>query len=90
MRREFFEGEVSAETHHAFARPDVHDVLVEFGYWLHEFDSDFATYVRRGGKDYVETCRSDGTWRHVVPGEGETSGRGGESLEKDLRKRESA
>lgn len=86
MRREFFDG-VSAETHHAFARADVHQVLAKFGYWLHEFDSDFATYVRRGGKDYIETCRSDGTWRHVVPDEGETSGQGGGSLEKDLRNR---
>jgi hypothetical protein len=79
-RREFFEGNVSPETHHAFARPDVHEVLAEFGYWLNDFDSDFSTYVRRGAKDFVETCRVDGSWRHVVPGKPETNGRGGESL----------
>lgn len=85
-RREFFKGDVSPETHHAFALPDVHAVLTEFGYWLNDFDSDFSTYVKRGGTDYVETCRVDGTWRHVVPGEGETSGRGGETLRKHFLK----
>jgi hypothetical protein len=79
-RREYFEGDVSPQTHHAFARPDVHEVLSDFGYWLNDFDSDFSTYVKRGGKDYLVTCRLDGTWRHVIPDEAEAEGRGGESL----------
>jgi hypothetical protein len=83
-RREFFEGDITPQTHHAFARPDVHEVLSEFGYWLNDFDSDFATYVRRGGKDFIETCRVDGSWRHVVPGETEANGLGGESLRAHL------
>lgn len=90
MRREFFEGEVTAGSHHAFARPDIHRVLAESGYWLSDFDSDFATYVRRGGKDFVETCRTDGTWRHVVPDEDETNGQGSESLKKHLGEKASA
>ncbi len=85
VRRELFEGDVRPETHHGFARPDVHEALAEFGYWLNDFDSDFATYVRRGGKDYVETCRTDGTWRHVVPGQPDAEGEGGESLRKELK-----
>lgn len=84
VRREFFEGEVRPDTHHAFARPDVHEVLAEFGYWLNEFDSDFSTYVRRGGRDFIETCRTDGSWRHVAPGRQEAGGRGGESLRQHL------
>jgi hypothetical protein len=84
MRREFFEGEVTAETHHGFASPDLHEVLSEFDYWLHEFDSDFATYVRRGGEDFIETCRVDDSWRHVSPGRPEEEGRGGESLKAHL------
>lgn len=86
MRREFFEGEVTAETHHAFAPPEVHRVLTEFGYWLNEFDSDFATYVRRGGRDFVETSRVDGSWRHVSPGQPESEGRGAASLRTHLAK----
>ncbi len=89
LRRECFDLDVTPETHHAFARPDVHEVLAEFGYWLNEFDSDFSTYVRRGGRDYIETCRADGAWRHIVPGEPEANGQGGESLRAHLRKRES-
>jgi hypothetical protein len=79
LRREYFGEDVAPESHHAFARPDVHGVLSEFGYWLNEFDGTFSTYIRRGGQDYVETCRLDGSWRHVQ-GEKETTGRGGESL----------
>jgi hypothetical protein len=89
LRREYFDLEIMPETHHAFARPDVHEVLAEFGYWLNEFDSDFSTYVRRDGQDYIETCRVDGAWRHVLPGEPEANGQGGESLRAHLRKRES-
>jgi hypothetical protein len=88
-RREYFEGDVIPETHHAFARPDVHEVLSDFGYWLNDFDSDFSTYVKRGGKDFIETCRLDGSWRHVVPGEGETNRRGGEDLRTHFLKEES-
>lgn len=87
IRREFFEGEVTAETHHAFARPDIHKALSEFGYWLNDFDSDFSTYMKRGGKDFVETSRVDGSWRHVVPDEPEAEGFGGESLRNHLLKR---
>ena len=86
--REHFEGEVTPETHHAFARPDVHRVLAEFGYWLSEFDGDSAIYVRRGGQDFVDTHRPSGTWRHVVPGEQESEGEGSESLRERLTQRE--
>lgn len=84
MQREFFEGEVTAETHHAFAPPEIHKVLTEFDYWLNEFDSDFSTYVRRGGNDFIETNRLDGSWRHVSPGQPETEGSGSESLRTHL------
>jgi hypothetical protein len=86
VRREYFERDVTPESHHAFACPDVHEVLSEFGYWLNEFDGDFSTYVRRGGKDYIEAWRQDGSWRHVVPGEAEAEGRGRESLRTHLLK----
>ena len=82
--RECFEGDVTPETHHAFARPDLHKVLAEFGYWLDEFGSDFSTYVRRSGKDYIETHRLDGSWRHVAPGEKDVEGQGSESLKAHL------
>jgi hypothetical protein len=82
--REYFEGDVTPETHHAFARPDIHKVLTEFGHWLNGFDGDFSTYVRRGGKDYIDTHRLDGSWRHVIPGEEETEGQGSESLRRHL------
>jgi len=78
--REYFEGGVSPETHHAFARPDVHAVLLEFGYWVNDFGGDVSTYTRRGGKDYIETHRLDGSWRHVIPGGREVEGQGSESL----------
>jgi hypothetical protein len=84
--REFFEGDVAPQSLHAFARPDIHAVLSEFGYWINEIDGDFSTYVRRGGKDYVETHRLDGSWRHVVPGEAEAEGVGGESLKGNLQR----
>jgi hypothetical protein len=83
--REFFEGDVSPQTHHAFARPDIHEVLAEFGYWINEVDGDFSTYVKRGGKDYVETHRLDGSWRRVIPGEAEAEGTGSESLKENLQ-----
>jgi hypothetical protein len=86
MQREYFEGEVTAETHHAFASPEIHNVLTEFDYWLNEFDSDFSTYVRRGGNDFIETNRLDGSWRHVSPGRSETAGSGSESLMQHLAK----
>lgn len=84
--REYFEGNVTPETHHAFARPDIHEVLTEFGYWINEVDGDFSTYVKRGGKDYVETQRLDGSWRHVIPGDEEAEGLGGESLKGNLQR----
>lgn len=84
--REYFEGDVTPETHHAFARPDIHEVLTEFGYWINEVDGDFSTYVKRGGKDYVETQRLDGSWRHVIPGNEETDGVGSESLKRNFQR----
>ena len=86
--REFFEGEGAPHALHAFARPDIHKVLTEFGYWLNEVDGDFSTYVKRGGKDYVETHRLDGSWRRVIPGEAEAEGLGSESLKQNLHERE--
>jgi len=85
LLREYFDGDIVPESHHAFARPDVHEVLSEFGYWLDEFDGDLSTYVQRGGKDYIETHRMDGTWRHVVSGQGEVEGSGAERLRSRLR-----
>jgi len=87
IRREYFEGDVTPETHHAFARPDIHEVLTEFGYWINDFDGDFSTYVRRGGKDYIQTHRLDGSWRHIIPGEVEAEDEGSESLRRHLHKR---
>jgi hypothetical protein len=86
MQREYFEGEITAQTHHAFAPPEIHNVLTEFDYWLNEFDSDFATYVRRGGSDFIETHRLDGSWRHVSPGRQEAEGSGAASLKQHLAK----
>jgi len=86
--REYFEGDVTPQTHHAFARPDIHEVLTEFGYWINEVDGDFSTYVKRGGKDYVETHRLDGSWRRVIPGEAEAKGLGSESLKQNLQRGE--
>lgn len=87
--REHFEGDVTPETHHAFARPDVHKVLAEFGYWLNEFDGDLSTYARRGTNDSITTHRLDGSWRHVIPGEErKVEGQGSENLRKHLRQRE--
>jgi hypothetical protein len=82
--REYFEGDVTPETHHAFASPDVHKALAEFGYWLNEFDGEFSTYVRRGGKEYIETHRLDGSWRHVTPGGKEVERQGSEGLRRHL------
>ena len=82
--RECFEGDVTPETHHAFARPDIHRVLADFGYWLSDFDGDSSTYVRRGGQDFIDTHRPSGTWRHVVPQEKPVEGEGSESLRDHL------
>jgi len=85
LLREYFAGDVVPESHHAFARPDVHEVLSDFGYWLDEFDGDLSTYVQRGGRDYIETHRIDGTWRHAVPGQREVEGSGAVRLRSHLR-----
>jgi hypothetical protein len=84
--REFFEGEAAPQALHAFARPDIHEVLTEFGYWINEVDGDFSTYVRRGGTDYVETHRLDGSWRHVIPDDEEAEGLGSETLRGNLQR----
>jgi hypothetical protein len=88
LAREYFEGDVTPETHHAFARPDVHEVLTEFGYWLNEFDGDSSTYVRRRGEDYLITHRLDGSWHHTIPGGKDVDGQGSESLRQHLEQRE--
>jgi len=84
MVREYFERDAAPEILRAFARADVHKVLTDSGYWLNEFDGDFTTYVRRGGKDFIETHRRDGSWRHVTPGEKEVEGAGIEELREHL------
>jgi hypothetical protein len=88
LAREYFEGDVTPETHHAFARPDVHEVLTEFGYWLNEFDGDSSTYVRRRAKDHIVTHRLDGSWHHTIPGGKDVDGQGSESLRQHLHQRE--
>jgi hypothetical protein len=87
--RERFSG-VNPETHHGFARPDVHQVLTECGFWLNEIDGDSSTYARRGAKDYVVTHRPSGSWRHVMAGVEVVEGSGGRSLSKHLQESHSS